>query len=357
MARPDSLSIALEPNDERHFESHLLGRGDDARGDDVALHDASEDVDEDALRLGAFHDHAEGLGDLLLIRAAAHVEEVGRAAAVVLDDVHRGHREAGAVHEAADVAVERHVREARLFGLELDWILFVAVAELGPFFVAEVGVVVEGHLGVEGDDFAKLGDDERVDLAEGAVFFHEELVKVRGHGHELSHLVLVQTQEKSHAPRLVSREPDDGIEVQAMNLLRRVVGDLLDVHASLGRRHDGDSPRIAIEHEGEVELASNVEALLDVEAADNLALGAGLVRDERAAEHFVGELARFGGTVLRELDTAPLAATARVDLRLDDDDGDLRGTPWELEPRNARRSAWPGTRGFSCALLGERRAK
>ena len=35
------------------------------------------------------------------------------AAAVVLDDVHRRHREAGAVDEAADVAVERHVGEAR----------------------------------------------------------------------------------------------------------------------------------------------------------------------------------------------------------------------------------------------------
>ena len=44
-----------------------------------------------------------------LRRAAADVEEVGRLAAVELDDVHRRHREAGAVDHAADVAVERDV--------------------------------------------------------------------------------------------------------------------------------------------------------------------------------------------------------------------------------------------------------
>ena len=97
----------------------------------------------------------------------------------MLDDVHRRHREAGAVDEAADVAVERHVREARLFGLELDRIFFVAVAQLVPLAVAELGVVVEVDLPVERDHVALLGDDERVDLAERAVFFDEELVEAR----------------------------------------------------------------------------------------------------------------------------------------------------------------------------------
>ena len=55
--RPDSgehllaeLDVgALEPHDERHLEADFLDRGDDARRDRVALHDAAEDVDEDAL--------------------------------------------------------------------------------------------------------------------------------------------------------------------------------------------------------------------------------------------------------------------------------------------------------------------
>ena len=64
----------------------------------------------------------------------------------------------------------------------------------------------------------------------------------------------------------------------------------------------------------------HVEALLDVEPADLLPLGAGLVRDELHAEDLLGELARFCGAALRDLHAAALAATACVDLRLDDDD-------------------------------------
>ena len=56
-ARPDSASIffaeldvrPFEAHDERHLEADLLDGGDDALGDGVALHDAAEDVDEDAL--------------------------------------------------------------------------------------------------------------------------------------------------------------------------------------------------------------------------------------------------------------------------------------------------------------------
>ena len=56
----------------------------------------------------------ERLGDPFLRRAAADVEEVRGLAAVQLDDVHRRHREAGAVDQAADVAVERDVVEVVL---------------------------------------------------------------------------------------------------------------------------------------------------------------------------------------------------------------------------------------------------
>src|SRR3978361_2360328 len=36
---------AFDSHDERHFQADLLDRGDHALGDDVALHDAAEDVD------------------------------------------------------------------------------------------------------------------------------------------------------------------------------------------------------------------------------------------------------------------------------------------------------------------------
>ena len=40
-------------------------------------------------------------------------------------------------------------------------------------------------------------------------------------------------------------------------------GDLFDLHAALGRGHDGDAAAAAIDHHAEVELAGDVHALLD----------------------------------------------------------------------------------------------
>src|SRR5262249_24527132 len=93
---------------------HFLERGDDRPGDGVALHDAAEDVNQDGLDPRVGQDDAECLGDLVLVGAAANVEKVGRLATVVLDDVHGGHRQAGAVDETADVAGEADVGEAGL---------------------------------------------------------------------------------------------------------------------------------------------------------------------------------------------------------------------------------------------------
>ena len=49
---------------------------------------------------------AEGLGHLLHVGPAADVEEIGRLAAVQLDQVHGAHGQAGPVDQAADIAVE-----------------------------------------------------------------------------------------------------------------------------------------------------------------------------------------------------------------------------------------------------------
>jgi len=59
------------------------------------------------LDLGVLQHDLEGFGHLLGGGAAAHVEEVGGLAAKQLDGVHRRHRQAGAVDQAADVAVQR----------------------------------------------------------------------------------------------------------------------------------------------------------------------------------------------------------------------------------------------------------
>src|SRR6478672_3579966 len=57
---------AFEAHDERHLEADFLNGGDNAFGDDVTLHDATEDVDEDALDLRVGSDDLEGRSDLFL---------------------------------------------------------------------------------------------------------------------------------------------------------------------------------------------------------------------------------------------------------------------------------------------------
>src|SRR6266702_7690002 len=100
---------AFEADHQRHAETRFTHRRRDAFGDDVALHDTTEDVDENALHVRVGGDDLEGGRDLLLAGAAADIEEVCRRHAVELDDVHRRHGEAGAVDHAADIAVEGDV--------------------------------------------------------------------------------------------------------------------------------------------------------------------------------------------------------------------------------------------------------
>ena len=94
-------------------------------------------------------------------------------------------------------------------------------------------------------------------------------------------------------------------------------GDLLDVDAALGARDHDDALRVAVDHQREVELALDPRGALDEHAAHALALGPGLRRDERGAEHLVGDLGDLGGGVA-DLHAAGLAAAARVDLGLHD---------------------------------------
>src|SRR6185312_9277146 len=121
---------AFEPHHQRYMQADLARRGDDALGDDVAPHDAAEDVDQDAFDILVGQDDLEGGGNALLGGAAADIEEIGRGAAIELDDVHGGHGEAGAVHHAADIAAEADVVELVLVRLGLGRILLVLVAQL-----------------------------------------------------------------------------------------------------------------------------------------------------------------------------------------------------------------------------------
>ena len=105
---------AVEADHDRRVDLHPLERLHDAVGDLFALGDAAEDVDEDRPHVGVVVDDLERAGHHVGVGAAADVEEVGRAATDLVDDVDGAHREPGAVGDHADRAVEPDVLQALL---------------------------------------------------------------------------------------------------------------------------------------------------------------------------------------------------------------------------------------------------
>ena len=148
---------ADDPDD--HRDVALLDGAclDQPAGHLVAAGDAAEDVDQDRIDLRVGQDDPHRRRDLVRPRPAADVEEVGRLAAGPLDEVHRGHRQAGAVDHAADRAVELDERQAGLARLAIGGVLLVGVAQrLEPGMAGERRVV-ERDLGVEADQPLDVG--------------------------------------------------------------------------------------------------------------------------------------------------------------------------------------------------------
>jgi hypothetical protein len=83
---------ALQSHHHRHRHADVLDGIDDAIGDQVAAHDAAEDVDQDRAHLWIGQDQLKRRGHAIAGRTAADVEKVRRPAAVQLDQVHGRHR-------------------------------------------------------------------------------------------------------------------------------------------------------------------------------------------------------------------------------------------------------------------------
>ena len=207
-----------------------------------------------------------------------------------------------------------------LLGLELARILLLLVAHLGPLGMAEVGVVVEGDLAVERHHLAALGDHQRVDLEQRAILAEEALVeRVHQLGEGLHRVLLAQSEREGDLPHLERCQPEQRIDVRRDDLLGMGGSHFLDLHAALGRGDDRDATLGAIDQHGQVELARDVEPLLDVQPPDLLPLGAGLLGHELHAEHL--RRRRDGRShALAHLDPAALATPAGVDLGFDDHD-------------------------------------
>ena len=88
-------------------------------GDDVALHDAAENVHQDGLNFRVGGQNLESFDDLLFARVPADVEEIRGRTSVELDDVHGRHGQTRSVHHASDVAVQSDVVQVEFARLHL----------------------------------------------------------------------------------------------------------------------------------------------------------------------------------------------------------------------------------------------
>ena len=193
--------------------------------------------------------------------------------------------------------------------------LLALVALLGRLvlrpLVPEGGVVVEGHLGVEGMHAPVGREDQRVDLDQvgvtvdvRAVQLHEHVDRALGGGG-----IQVRAIDPLAGDRLA--QAVHRVDVQAGDRLRLLRRDLLDVDAPACRQHPEVQLGRAVERERRVVLLGDVARTLDPKCLDDVAPDVHAQDVERVRADGVG--------VGRELDAARLAAPAHVHLRLDDD--------------------------------------
>ncbi len=308
---------SFQSYDQRYLEGDLLGGFDYAGGDDVAFHDAAEDVDQDPFDVFVGEDQLEGFGDALNGGSAPDIQEVGRVAAVMLDDVHGGHGQSGSVDQAADVAVERDVGEVMLGCFDFVGVFFVVVAHVAQFGVAEDGVVVKAEFGVEADQVFFGGDYQRVDFQHGAVAGDEGFVESPQYRDGFVDQFAPQTEAEGDLAALEGGQADQRVNGFGEDLFGGFGGDFFDVHPPFGGGHDGDFGCAAVHYQRDVQFGGDVAAVFDQDAGDQLSFRSGLVGAEGHAEHLAGDQSHFVGGA-GQFDAAPFAAAAGMNLGLDD---------------------------------------
>ena len=154
-------------------------------------------------------------------------------------------------------------------------------------------VAIKAELGIQHHKVAIGGYNQRVDLEHLHVFFDESTIEKAHQADTLLDLPAGQTKRKCNASPVIGHVPGGGVDGEAEDLLWRFSRDLFDIHAAFGRADKADTAGLPVNQEGEVKLARDAGAVLDIDAVDLLALGASLMRDERAPEHALGFFCGF----------------------------------------------------------------
>ena len=299
----------------RNIDTHFLDGSDDAFGDQIAAHDAAEDVDQNRLDVVIAENQLEGLGDALGGGAAAHVQEVGRFAPVELDDIHGRHGKTCAVDHAGNIAVQRHIVEIVLGRLRFQRIVLADIAHGFQPGLAEQRVIVAVELAIEGDQITRAVDDQRIQLDQA----HVALIEQIEHGHhdlgQLGRLLGTQSHREPELAALESLQALHEVHFDREDLLGMVVGDLLDVDAAHGRRNEGHGTAGTVDQHAEVKLLADLGGLGDQHHVHGQGATAALVGLHPRTQHLGRRVAHLRER-LDHLHATGLAAAAGMDLGL-----------------------------------------
>ena len=123
-----------------------------------------------------------------------------------------------------------------------------------------------GHLRVEGDDVPVRQQRERVDLDERRVVRHRTSYSLGSSADAPARASCGRCPVSQ--PDLEVLQPHQRIDLRAADRAGVVVRDVLDVHPAPRRHHRQVPARAAVERDGAVELAPDVDQLLDQHARD-----------------------------------------------------------------------------------------
>jgi hypothetical protein len=238
--------------------------------------------------------------------ATADIEEVRRRTPNLVDHVAGAHRQPGPVGDDPHVTVETHILQALRARQPLPLVELVDVTELLPLGMAEGGVVVQGHLGIQGVNLPLRCQDQRVDLDQVGVTLH--IAAVEGHQDGRSPLpgLGVQPGLVHQGPGVGLGKTDHRVDVHTGDRSRLLVGDGLDLHPAPGRHHGEVLLGGPVQREAGVVLLGDIRRVLDPQASNHVAL-------DVEAEDVAGMQADLGG-VGGQLDAPGFAAPADLNL-------------------------------------------
>ena len=253
-----------------------------------------------------------------MARPAAHVEEIGRRSAVVLDEVHSRHRQAGAVDHATDRAFEVDEVDPEIARPGVYGVLLVEVPHRLKAGVAVQARVIQRDLCVKAHEAladlivrAGFGHDGKwVDLDQVRVVGPHRGVEALSDCHEGIQQRVAQADRQTQAAGLECQEPELRICGHAVYRLGILASHLLDLDATLGRGHQHYSTAHTVHYRPEVVLLDDLRGCADQHLPDRYAL-------DFHADDSGTDFCRFRRRTGEPHPTC-LAASADEHLRLDD---------------------------------------